>query len=127
MNTSKVRNALIIDDEKDVRDTIELYLENMGCFNKILHSENGADATRKIHNQQFTIIALDMNLPKKDGVQIIKDIADSNNDVKKVVVISGFLDKNKMSDCIAQGVTRFMVKPFTEAQFQEKVLEALKA
>jgi len=37
----------------------------MGCFKNIVLANDGITATQKLRNQKFSLILLDMNMPKK--------------------------------------------------------------
>lgn len=120
------RDVLICDDDKDICEILKVYCENMGCFKNIVTANDGITATLKLRNQKFALICLDMMMPKKSGYDLISDInAGEINSVDSILVISGTLDKDLISKIIDGGVKNFMVKPFDEKQFQEKVLKIL--
>ena len=66
--------ALIVDDKRNVREVCELYLGNMGCFRQIAKAPDGICGFRMLENQQFDIILLDFDLPKKNGVEFVRDL-----------------------------------------------------
>jgi response regulator of citrate/malate metabolism len=49
----------------------------------------------------------------------------SLNSKNNILVVSGALDKTAVEKIIATGVKSFLPKPFTEADFQEKILKIL--
>jgi YesN/AraC family two-component response regulator len=100
----------------------------MGCFDPAVKASDGVLASGKLKNQSFDIIILDINMPKRSGVETLKELAADKRAVNKaanVIVISGFLEKEKMEAIISCGCRNFLVKPFDEASFQEKVLKVL--
>jgi response regulator of citrate/malate metabolism len=120
-------DCLIIDDEKDICEVLKIYCENLGVFRNVIIARDGVTGTNKLHNQKFGLILLDINMPKKSGIDVLKEFdGDHKNDFDSVVVVSGELDKEKLTAILSKGVKNFMIKPFTEAQFQEKVLPILK-
>jgi response regulator of citrate/malate metabolism len=121
-------DCLIIDDEKDICEVLKIYCENLGVFRNIIVARDGVVGTNKLHNQKFGLILLDINMPKKSGLDVLKEFdGDQKNDFDSVIVVSGELDKEKLTAILGKGVKNFIIKPFTEAQFQEKVLPILKA
>lgn len=121
-------DCLIIDDEKDVCEVLKIYCENLGVFRNIIVARDGVMGTNKLHNQKFGLILLDINMPKKSGLDVLKEFeGDHKNSFESVVVVSGELDKTKLTAILGKGVKNFIIKPFTEAQFQEKVLPILKS
>ncbi|WP_127716011.1 response regulator [Halobacteriovorax sp. HLS] len=121
-------DCLIIDDEKDICEVLKIYCENLGVFRNIIVARDGIVGTNKLHNQKFGLILLDINMPKKSGLDVLKEFeGDHKNSFDSVIVVSGELDKTKLSAILGKGVKNFIIKPFTEAQFQEKVIPILKA
>jgi len=122
------KDILIVDDDKNICKVLHQYCVNMGCFNNIVVAHDGSLAAAKLDNQKFDVIILDLNLPKRSGLDILKEMAKnkrSKNDTAHVVVISGSLEKDKIQEIVACGCRNFLVKPFDEASFQEKVLKLL--
>ncbi len=120
------RDVLIVDDDKNICEILKIYCENMGCFRNIIMAHDGIMATQKLANQKFSIIFLDITMPKKTGVDLISDIAVSEvNSIDSILIVSGTLEKDIIANIIQNGVKNFMVKPFDEKNFQEKVLKIL--
>lgn len=120
------RDVLICDDDKNICEILKTYCENMGCFKNIVFAHDGITATQKLRNQKFQLICLDINMPKKSGYDLLGDINAGNvNSADSVLVISGVLEKELIAKIIGNGVKNFMVKPFDEKGFQEKVLRVL--
>lgn len=122
------RDVLICDDDKDICEILKIYCENMGCFKNIVLAHDGITATQKLGNQKFSLILLDISMPKKSGYDLIGDIhASTINSIDNILIVSGTLEKDLIAKILARGVKNFMVKPFDEKQFQEKVLRILSA
>lgn len=54
--TAKQRTLLLVDDEADIRDILESYLEALGL--KILHAENGKSALKILDNPESKVDAI---------------------------------------------------------------------
>lgn len=123
MNAPLTDDVIIIDDDRGVIEVLEIYCENLGCFRNIIKARDGSEASKKLANQKFALILLDINMPKKSGVDIIKELEDKNhpNDLAAVVIISGELNKTILAESLKRGAKNFLVKPFDEEQFREKV------
>ena len=124
-------NAIIIDDEEDVCETLKLYLENMNTFTSIVLSKDGMDATQKLINQRFSVIILDLKIPKKNGFEVLSNISKkgstNKNFTSSVIISSGNLGKDILNKALKVGVKHFLVKPFDEEQFKQKVDAVLKS
>jgi response regulator of citrate/malate metabolism len=120
------RDVLICDDDKDICEILKTYCENMGCFKNIIMAHDGIMATQKLRNQKFALVCLDISMPKKTGYDLIADVEAGNiNSKDSVLIVSGTLEKDLIAKILASGIKNFMVKPFDEKQFQEKVLKIL--
>lgn len=120
------RDVLICDDDKNICEILKVYCEHMGCFKSIVFAHDGITATQKLRNQKFALICLDINMPKKNGYDLLGDIEVGGHNTKEsVLIVSGTLEKDLIAKIIASGVKHFMVKPFDEQNFQDKVLKIL--
>lgn len=120
------RDILIVDDDKDICEILNEYCENMGCFKSIVFAHDGIMAAQKLRNQKFSIILLDINMPKKSGYDILCEFdGESLNQKENILIVSGTLEKDLLTKIIGRGVKNFLVKPFDELAFQDKVLKTL--
>ncbi|MCP4912154.1 MAG: response regulator [Oligoflexia bacterium] len=123
----KTDDVLLIDDDRDILDTLEMYCENLGVFRNIIKAKDGSEASKKLANQTFCVILMDVNMPRKTGVDLLKEFDKTNeNTLESVIIVSGELNKNVITSAIAGGAKNFLVKPFDEDQFTEKVTGVLK-
>ncbi|MDU3352075.1 MAG: response regulator, partial [Clostridium sp.] len=61
------KTILVVDDEKDIREIIEIYLINEG-YNIVLASD-GIEALEKLKKEKIDLIILDIMMPKLDGIR----------------------------------------------------------
>ncbi len=119
-------DIIIVDDEKDIIATIEMYCEQVGIFRHIIKAYDGIEAGIKINNQSFSVIVLDINLPKKNGIDLLKIIGESKgNEISKVILISGGMSKDHIAHATNMGVKHFLVKPFDASAFADKLKKVL--
>ncbi len=120
------RDVLIIDDDRGICEILTEYCHNLGCFKNIVLAYDGITATQKLRNQKFSLILLDMNMPKKSGLDLLGEFEPGHLNTKSsVLIVSGTLEKEIISKVLEKGVKTFLVKPFDEAIFQERVLKIL--
>jgi response regulator of citrate/malate metabolism len=120
------RDLLIIDDDKDICEILKEYAVRMGCFKNIVFAHDGILGTQKLRNQKFAVILLDIGLPKKSGLDLVAEFDGTGiNKKESVVIVSGTLDKDVIAAIMNAGIKSFLVKPFDEAKFQERVLKVL--
>ncbi|PIU69058.1 response regulator [candidate division WWE3 bacterium CG06_land_8_20_14_3_00_42_16] len=80
---STMKKILIVEDDQFILDLYKRQLENAGY--EILTAENGEKALQEL-DKSVNLILLDILLPKKGGLEILKDIK-SNESVKNIPVI----------------------------------------
>ncbi len=120
------RDVLIVDDDKAICEILKEYCVHMGCFKNIVIANDGVMAAQKLRNQRFAIILVDINMPKKNGIELLAEFdGDAINSKDSVLIVSGTLEKDVIARIIQRGVKNFLVKPFDEPAFQDKVLKVL--
>ena len=65
-------NILVVDDDKEIVKAIEIYLNKEGY--NIIKAYNGEEALKKLEENEIHLIILDIMMPKKDGIETLKDI-----------------------------------------------------
>lgn len=98
--------AMIVDDEKHVREGLRLLAEwERFGIKTVLEAEDGEEAMQVIAKEHPQIIFTDMRMPKKDGVALMKWLYTSNWKAKTIVV-SGYDDFRYLKETITyQGLT----------------------
>lgn len=119
-------DVLIVDDNVEICEILQQYCKNLNCFKNILIANDGGSATAKLKNQKFGLILLDLDLPKRSGIEILSEFYHgSHNDKESVVIISGTLDQTKLAKLVNIGVKNILAKPFDEEKFRQKISKAL--
>ncbi len=107
---------LLVDDDKDIRNLIKLYLANENY--EIIEAQDGYDALEKI-DHTFDLVLLDSMMPKMDGVQTCVNIR------KKYTLPIVFL-KAKSEDMdkytgFSSGADDYITKPFNPIDLMARV------
>ena len=122
-------NALVVDDEDDIRETLMAFLEMLEIFTFIVEAKDGAEAIMKLKNQRFDLVVTDLSMPKIKGSELI-EIINKEDIVHKrktpVILFSANLTGEEVKHAIQCGVKHILAKPCTANQFLEKVEEVLK-
>ena len=125
MAEQETDRAIIIDDEESVCETLELFLSNMGFFEEIVISMDGNEALKKLTNQSYSIILLDLNMPGIDGFEVIDKLKEEHKAdetfIQRVIIVSGGLGIDNIEKAKSLGVKHFLAKPFDQREFRSKV------
>lgn len=103
--------ALIVDDEKHVREGIRLLgaWEEHGIV-EIYEAANGEEATLLIQKYKPEIIFSDMKMPKMEGTQLLEWIKE-NQPNSKTIVVTGYDDYHYMRKALHSGSLDYLLKP----------------
>ena len=108
MNQSKL-SVLLVEDEENLHDALKLNLELEGY--EITSAYDGHEALKKIEDEYFDLIIMDVMLPGVDGISITENIRLQNNEVP-ILILSA---KNTSADRVAglkKGADDYLTKPF---------------
>ena len=106
------KNILVIDDEKDIRDSISGILNDEGYFSETV--KNSQEALSKIADNSYDVIILDvwLNDSELDGMQLLKELKKTDIEIP-VIIISGHGNIEIAVDAIKNGAYEFIEKPFS--------------
>src|SRR5262245_16976975 len=120
--TERLR-VLVIDDEKNIRTTLSLCLEQMGCAVKSVASADGALAA--LHHDAFDLAFLDLRLGEANGIELISRLlAESGNLI--IVVMTAFATIDSAVEAIKRGAADYLPKPFQPAQIRHLIDRCIK-
>ena len=123
MDKVKIK-LLIIDDEKDIRDSLKDILIDEGY--EIHLAENALEAKKIKLSQTFNLILLDIWMPDIDGLSLLKEWA-SNNEINcPVVMMSGHGTIDTAIEATKIGATDFLEKPISLQKLLKTISSALK-
>ena len=107
-----IKNILIVDDEKDIREAISAILKDNG-YNTI-NAKNSLEALNLLKTDTFDSIILDvwLNESELDGIEILKKIKEININTP-VIIISGHGNIDMAVEAIKNGAHEFIEKPFS--------------
>ena len=104
-------NILVVDDEKEIADVVELYLQNDQY--KVFKFYNGQDALDCINSTKIDLAILDIMLPDEDGVSILKKLK-SRPDTENIPVIMMTAKSSEYDKVLGldSGADDYITKPF---------------
>lgn len=101
--------VLLIDDDAGIVESLSLYLtESEFEVHKCL---DGDKALPLFHDIKPDIVILDINLPGKDGIQIVRDIREFSE--TPILMLSARDDQKAIIECLELGADDYVSKPFS--------------
>lgn len=101
--------VLVVEDEKKLAGFIRKGLEENGFTVTVSH--NGDDAHALLRAEHFDLIVLDIMLPGRDGLSILKSLRDGKNTVP-VILVTARAEKNERVEGLNLGADDYIAKPF---------------
>ncbi len=106
----KDKSALYVEDELDVLKNISTLLS--GFFKHFYTASDGLQALEQFDRKHVDLILVDIELPKMNGIELIKQIRETNQDIL-VVIISAYTKTDYLLESVELGLTKYIVKPLT--------------
>ena len=122
LHSNKLR-VLVIDDEKNIRTTLSLCLEQMGCTVTAVSTPEAALAA--LRQQPYELSFLDLRLGGTDGLDLISKLLAIDASLL-VIVITAYATIDTAVDAIKRGATDYLPKPFTPQQIRHVVDQTTK-
>lgn len=107
--------VLVCDDSKYMRSTIIQLLEQMG-HEVIGEANNGESMLEKYLLLHPDIVTLDVIMPKKNGIDALKELIETDP-YAQVVIVSAVTHKPLIIKGLKIGAMNFITKPFTDSEF----------
>lgn len=124
--TTKYKDLIILiaEDDDGHADLILEGLKDVGVCNEMTRFSNGLDVWNFLNNQTFAdnnfLLLLDINMPKMDGVEVLKKI--KAHDLLKtipVIMLTTTDDPKEVEACYQFGCNLYITKPIDFMKFAE--------
>lgn len=115
---------LVIDDEKDIRDSLKDILNDEGY--KIFLAANAIEAKEKKISEKIDLILLDIWMPDIDGISLLKEWANNNEINCPVIMMSGHGTIDTAIEATKIGATDFLEKPISLQKLLKTISSSLK-
>jgi two-component system, NarL family, response regulator LiaR len=119
MTSSPIR-ILLADDHAIVRKGIRTLLLSESGLEVVAEAENGEQAIELAQTYQPDLIVLDLEMPKKDGLQVIETLKKSNSPVK-ILVLTSFAEDDKVFTAIKLGALGYLLKDSSPDQLVQAI------
>lgn len=115
-----MKNILIVEDETNVRESLRNWLVELGCQVEV--TSDGEEALKKISEKEFDAVILDLRLPGKDGLQVLREAR-----IKKPklngIIITAYPTMATMAEAIEIGAVDFLSKPINLSKLEKLIQE----
>ncbi|GAA0756547.1 MULTISPECIES: response regulator transcription factor [Clostridium] len=113
---------LIVDDEKEIRDLIDIYLKGEGY--ETIKAENGEEALNMLSNNDVDLIILDIMMPKVNGIEACLKIREERE--MPIIMLSAKSEDMDKILGLNTGADDYLTKPFNPLELVARVKSQLR-
>ncbi|MCW3806286.1 response regulator [Plebeiibacterium marinum] len=117
-----MKKILIVDDAPDSRVIIKNILSPYNV--EIIEACDGVEGWKLILVEKPDLILLDLEMPNKNGFEVLDDIQEEWLDVP-IVIITGDQNDSTLGNCLSNGATTLVHKPIDKEVLRKKISEIL--
>lgn len=110
-------NILVCDDDKEIVNAIEIYLEKEGY--KIYKANNGKEALNIINKEEIHLVILDIMMPELDGISVAENIREDK--AIPIIMLSAKSEDYDKIKGLNVGADDYITKPFNPMELIARV------
>src|SRR5262245_64438589 len=114
---------LVVDDEPPIRRLLRTGLGTQGY--SVAEVEDAGQAQAHLQREKTDLVVLDLGLPDRNGLDLLKDLRGSGIDVP-VVVLSSRTDETGIVQALELGADDYVTKPFSMNELIARIKVALR-
>jgi DNA-binding NtrC family response regulator len=118
--------VLIIDDERQIRETLEMVLLEKG--HEVAMAEDGREGIEAIRRERPDVVILDIRLPGMNGIDVLRKIKERDKNTS-VIMITAYHNMETTIEAMKAGAYEYIHKPIDADEFEitiDKVAENLR-
>ena len=124
MSGEDVHRILVVDDERGMREFLDILLTGEGYDTSLAMS--GEEAFSRLDEERFDLVVSDIRMKDIDGIGVLKK-AKGIDPETMVVMISAFATAESAVEAMKEGAYDYIPKPFKVREFKKIVRDALQA
>ena len=122
MPSPRTGAILVVDDERSVRELLEIALSGAG--HRVTTAESGAAALRLLGERSFDVVLSDLTMPGIDGMEVLRHAVELP-DPPLVIMITAFATAETAVEAMRLGAYDYIAKPFKVDEIELVVDRAL--
>ena len=118
-------SVMVVDDSDAIRMVLK-DIVTIGKHNLVGELNTGVGALEEYIKTKPDVVLLDMAMPKKDGVSVLKEILEFNHSAN-VIMISASDNQETVKECMSLGAKAYILKPFNFQEVLDTITKVTKA
>ena len=123
-NPSSSGSVLIIDDEAEIRESLQTLLELEGF--DVETAVSGEEGLVRIGEHPYDLVLLDLTMPFMDGEETLRRLREIRSDVS-VVLCAVFIEQEKLDRLMSAGLAGYLRKPLAPDEIVSHVRSTLQS
>ncbi len=119
---TKGARILVVDDEPQIRRSLQVNLEGKGYA--VVTAEDAEQAIQTIANRAPDVIVLDLLMPRMDGIELTRRIREHS--AVPIIVLSAIGDERKKVEALELGADDYVTKPFSVEELLARIKSVLR-
>ena len=110
-------HVLVVEDDKEIRDGIEIYLKNQGY--EVSKAEDGVQGLEVIEKEEIHLAIVDVMMPRMDGIHMVMELR-KHHDFPVIMLSAKSEEVDKIMG-LNMGADDYVTKPFTPLELLARV------
>lgn len=109
---------LVVEDDKEIREGILIYLKNQGYL--VFQAENGLEGLKVIEQEKIHLAIVDIMMPVMDGITMLMKLRETNHEFPVIMLSAKSEEVDKIMG-LNMGADDYVTKPFTPLELLARV------
>lgn len=109
---------LIVEDDKEIREGIEIYLKNQGY--QVVQAGDGIEGLERIREQEIHLAIVDVMMPRMDGITMMMKVREQGFEFPVIMLSAKSEEVDKIMG-LNMGADDYVTKPFTTMELLARV------
>ena len=114
------KKVLVVDDSSTMRQLVKMMLVKCAAFD-ISEAVDGQDAFEKLGSGQFDLVLTDINMPRMDGLELVRKVRESHGGEPPMVIITTMGAEGDRDRGMQLGANAYITKPINSMKLAETV------
>lgn len=114
----KTYKILVVEDDKEIREGIEIYLRNQGY--QVFQAANGAEGLKVVEQEELHLAIVDIMMPVMDGITMLMKLRAMEQDFPVIMLSAKSEEVDKIMG-LNMGADDYVTKPFTPLELLARV------
>ncbi len=112
--------VMLADDHVLIREGIRQLLEFDGSIEVVSEANDGEECLEKLKQNEVQVLLLDINMPKKNGIEVLEELKRNNNNVK-VLILTVHTEIEYLIKAVDIGVDGYILKDSGSAELKRAI------